>query len=236
MKLKKAWVAACIGLVCWAGFDISALAQVFSQNIVGYASLSMYPGNNFVANQFGNTNNTLNFVFQAPTPEGATFTKWDSASAQYLPLSTYHANSGWTINYDLTYGEGGLLHSPSLFTNTYAGDVWPGFNDSASFVPPLVSSNGVLLLSCYIPISPATFHDVVGREPRNGEAVTILNAMSQVSTTTTFANGFWNNGVPTLDIGQSAFYTLMPVPEPEVIGLFGVGAVLLAAGRRMRKR
>lgn len=220
----------------------SVRAQVYRTNIIGYYNLALYPGDNLIANQVGNDDNALNTIFNQSTslnqgiPEGTTFTKWDSAAAQFLPLSTYDTNRGWSINYTLSYGEGGKLNSPSFLINTFVGSSWSGFDGNGPYNPPLVSIYGTLLLSCYAPINSATFYDVVGRDPQDGESVTALNASSQISTTTTFQNGSWNNGIPSLNIGQSAFFNLEAVPEPEVLSLFSAGAVLLMACRQKRKR
>ncbi len=120
--------------------------------------------------------------------------------------------------------------------DTLVGSIWSGLNVTGSYNPPLVSIYGTLLLSCYVPINSATFFDVVGRDPQNGESVTSLNASSQILNTTTFQNGSWNNGIPLLNVGQSAFFNLAAVPEPEVLSLFGAGAVLLMAHQLKRKR
>ena len=174
----------------------------------------------------------MNTIFNLNIPQGTNFTKWDAALAQYLPSSTYDINRGWSINYNLGYGEGGLLQSPSQFTNTLVGSIWSGFNDSAAFVPPVVSNSGLLLLSCYIPIPSATFYNVVGREPQNGESVSTLDAISQIVITTTFQNGVWDNGDPSLGIGQSAFFNLETAPEPPTLALLGLGLFLLHSLRR----
>ena len=71
-----------------------------------------------------------------------------------------------------------------------------------------------------------------GRDPQNGESVTLLDAVSQTYTTTVFENGVWDNGTPILNIGQSAFFNLEPVPEPAVYNLVGAGLLLLATVRK----
>src|ERR1039457_14204 len=222
MKPNKL-LAVCLVTACFISLRGLSEAQVFSSNIVGYANVPIYAGDNLIANQFGNiSGDSLATIFQYNIPEGATFTRWDSSQLQYMPFSIYDTNSGWSINYDLTYGEGGLFHSPTAFTNTFAGTVWPGWNLQYPFNTPLVSSNGIFLLSCFIPIRNATFYDVVGRDPLDGESVAVLNALSQLSSTTTFHNGSWNNGDPLLVVGQSAFFNLgqsSAVPEPTTCGL-----------------
>jgi hypothetical protein len=219
-------------LVFFVGAVVSAHSQVFSSNIVGSVNLPLYAGDNLIANQLSYSDNTLNAIFQPGVPEGATFTEWDPSSQQYLPTSVYDINTGWSINYELDYGQGGLFHSPVNFINTFAGDVWPGFDGIDPFVPPVVTDSGTLLLSCYIPIASATFYEVVGRDPLNGESVTLLDAASQIYTTTTFENGAWDNGTPILNVGQSAFFNLESVPEPAVYNLVGAGLLLLATVRK----
>ncbi len=216
---------------------VSANGQVYSANIVGYYNLPFYAGDNLIANQLDAgtvPDNALNTVFQpGVVPEGATFTEWDPATQQYLPASVYDTVNGWSINYTLGFGQGGLLNSPSSFVNTFVGSVWSGYDPiTGLWLPPLVTGSGSQLLSCYVPIADATFYDVVGRDPQNGESVTWLNAASQVYTTSTFENGAWNNGIPALNLGQSAVFNLQPVPEPAVHNLIGASIFLLATGRR----
>ncbi len=219
-------------LALFFGASVSGHCQVYSGNTVGYINQPLYAGDNLMANQFSYSNNTLNAIFQPGVPEGATFTEWNPATQQYLPTSVYDINTGWSINYELGYGQCGLFYSPLTFTNTFIGAVWLGYNDKGPFVPPLVTGSGPLLLSCFIPIADATFYDVVGRDPQNGESVTLLDAASQIYTTTTFENGFWDNGVPTLNVGQAAFFDLQSVSEPAVYSLIGAGLLLVGAARK----
>ena len=152
-----------------AGF--SANCQVYSGNIVGYYNLQLYAGNNFIANQLDAgtvPDNMFSAIFQpGVVPEGATFTEWNPATQQYLPTSVYDTIQGWSINYTLGFGQGGLLHSPSSFINTFIGSVWSGYDaNTGMWVLPLVTGSGSQLLSCYVPIADTTFYDVVGRNHR----------------------------------------------------------------------
>jgi hypothetical protein len=132
MNLRKFKAAIGTGLlICWASFCGSTHAQIYSSNVVGYIIQDLFPGNNLIANQLGNDDNMLNAIFNTNSslnqtiPEGTTFTKWDASLGQFLPLSTYDINNGWSINYEFGYGEGGELNSPTSFTNVIVGDVWP---------------------------------------------------------------------------------------------------------------
>ncbi len=220
----------------------AANGQIYSQNIVGYINLGLYSGTNYIANQLDNgEGNTLDTLFTASSsttavPEGTMFTEWNPTTDQFLPVSTYDTVNGWSINYALTYGEGGMLVTPMLFSNAFVGSVSSALTDipgqSGVFTPPLVTGTGLQLLSCVVPFDDATFYDVVGRDPQNGEYVTMFDAADQSVTTTTFEDGAWNNGTPELDVGESAFFYLEPVPEPSAVALASLGAVGLWMWRR----
>src|SRR5436190_10523619 len=98
-----------------------AFAQT-SINVVGYLNLPLYPGDNLVANQFSQGDNTLNTVLINGAAAGSTFTMWDSTANSFLPLSIFDGYS-WSINYTFALGSGGLLNSPLMATNTFVGNV-----------------------------------------------------------------------------------------------------------------
>ena len=190
MKMKRLRIAKILALPAIAAMAASAAsAQVYSVNVVGYVNLPLYTGTNYIANQLDNEQgNSLDTLFQAgetssAIPEGTTFTEWNPATDQFLPASTYDTVNGWSINYALTFGEGGMLITPMLFTNSFVGDLSPAitFNGGTGvFTPPLVTGTGLQFLSCVVPIAGATFYDVVGRDPQNGESVTLLDPGTQV--------------------------------------------------------
>ncbi|MGH7942061.1 MAG: PEP-CTERM sorting domain-containing protein [Limisphaerales bacterium] len=63
----------------------------------------------------------------------------------------------------------------------------------------------------------------------------MFDAADQTITKTTFDDGAWNNGVPELNVGESAFFYLEPAPEPSVACLGAVGLLALAWRRRRSK-
>ncbi len=241
MKRKFPLAAVCYPLVfCALNFTDSLRAQVYSQNIVGYYNLPLNAGNNYIANQLdAGGGNTLDQIFQPGVPNGTTFTEWDASQLQFLPSSIYNAATGWSINYELNLGEGGLLNAPGAFTNTFVGSVGPAFDATTQTInPPLISGSGLWLLSCSVPLADPTFFDVVGRNPEDGDFVRIFNSLSQTETTTTFDNGLWSNGTPLLAVGQAAFFGLQfqPAPEPATLALLATGAGAVLAGNRRRRK
>lgn len=219
--------------------------DVISINIVGFYNLRLYPGENLIANQLAQGDNRLNTVLTNGAAAGSTFAMWDSVANSFLPLSMYNGTN-WSINYNLDLGSGGLLDSPVMATNTFVGNVViytniltdPSFGSGLRWHPNY--ANGLYLLS--IPVALATsgntmFQDVTDRLPNDGESVTTLDAATQAYSTTTYHAGLgWDNGDPTLNIGQAAWFNLgpQPVPEPGVATMALLGIGIAAWWRRRR--
>jgi hypothetical protein len=137
-----------------------------------------------------------------------------------------------------------LLNTPSQFLNTFTGTVenFDGslLGDMFAQPPAFSGPNGVYFLSSKTPLvlsgdvfnpptSSSVFLGILGRAPNEGEQVTTLDALTQTYTTTTFINGAWNNGDPTLAIGEAAMINIGPVPEPSPLALLAAGLGLLGA-------
>jgi hypothetical protein len=247
--MKTCTVKSAVLLLC------CVLTHSASANIVGYYNVQIYAGDNLIANQLDATSsitdNTLNGLFSSPSvPDGATFTEWNPSANAYLPVSTYDSSAGtWDINYNFntfSSGQGGILHSPlnspSPWTETFVGAVVPYTNIVAEFGGPLWDpnyANGLYLIACPVPLSgpmDMMFANVVGRLPRDGEWVKILNPATQTYTNTTFHTGTgWDNGDPSLGVGQAAWFNLV-VPEPSSLAIVGVGVTLLATILQRRAR
>jgi hypothetical protein len=221
------------------GVSTTALAQS-TLNIVGYINVVLQPGDNLVANQLLQqvTDNTLNNCLVGGVLAGTTFTQWDPVHNQFLPLSMFNGHT-WSINYNWNPvdGMGGVINSPSLATNTFVGEVYqnashPVGDPLFGFWDGTLRSPGVYLLQDQDPIQ-ASFTMVVGRDPLDGESVRTLNALTQTYSLTTFHQGVgWDNGVPSLAVGQSAYFTL--VPEPSTLALAALGLALMIRPRRCK--
>lgn len=70
-----------------------------------------------------------------------------------------------------------------------------------------------------MPFDSATFLDIIGRDPHEGEWVKTLDATPQTYTVTTFNNGAWDNGPPSILLDKSAYFGLVDVPEPSTYGV-----------------
>jgi hypothetical protein len=246
--MKKFHDVSCLALFStFLLYSTSAFSQVYSGNVVGYINLPIYAGDNLIANQLDNNGtNNLNSILSGygNVPDGATFTKWDSTANTYLPLSVFSSANGlWSINYNLTFGEGGILHSPTRWTNTFVGNVGNYTNLLPDLFPGGIAWNpdyadGLHLISCPVPLAgpiSSMFMNVTARLPQDGEWVRILDPATQSYTLTTFHTGTgWDNGDPALSGGQSAWFNLgpVPIPEPSTLALVGLGTVLVMRRRR----
>jgi hypothetical protein len=217
-----------------------AKAQI-SFNVVGYYNKFIYTGDNLIANQLDDGTNRLSDLFTSQyLQNGATFTKWDSAANQFLPVSTFNGvTRTWSIDYTFTFGEGASFHSPSGFTNTFLGQVFPGFDvNTGTLNWHPAYTPGLHLIASPIPTDGTfpgldSFHQAVGRGPLDGEWVKTLDPLTQTYTITTYHSGSgWDNGVPNLQIGQAAWFDLATVPEPSFYSLACLALAFLLRGRR----
>jgi hypothetical protein len=73
------------------------MAQVFSQNAVGFYTLNLGQGFNLIANQLVNGDNTLNTIMPVSSsiPDGTTVLTWDVAGQTFNPADTFFAGFGW---------------------------------------------------------------------------------------------------------------------------------------------
>jgi PEP-CTERM motif len=232
---KRNWILSAV----FAGVCASASAQ---SPVVGYYNLAIFPGDNLIANQLATgTSDTLDNVLTHGVPDGSTFTEYDSAANQFLPLSYYNApTSSWTIDYPFApNGVGGVLDAPDSATITLVGGVvnYDINNSQYTFVPPAYGP-GTYLLALAAPLPMGTFSQITGRMPEAGDSFATLDGATQTLTTATFDGATWEIGGlpaadPTLALGNAAYITLV-TPEPSAYVLLGLGMAALFISRRLR--
>jgi len=216
----------------------SALGQF---NIVGYVNRPIVPGASLVANQLNaSPNNSINNILLS-VADGATFTKWDSSANAFLPQSVFNLGThSWSINYSLNLGEGALVTSPSLTTNTFVGEV-VGYTNIISDIgngkwEPNYA-DGLHLIACPMPVGGTVsfmFAKVTGRGPEAGEWVKVLDEGTQTYITATFSGSAWDND-PSLGVTHAAWFNLGPVvPEPSSMALIGVAGLVAWRFRQRR--
>ena len=228
--------------LCLAFAVLASLIRPAHANIVGYVNITFQTGANWFANPLlndGGGGDSLSAIM--PTaPDGTTVSLWNPSVNQFTTFSTFDSGA-WSANLVLDPGTGAMLFAPSQFINTFTGTV-ENFDgtiastDNSFGTAPLFSGpNGHYFLASKTPVALSgndVFQDILGRGPLNGEQVTSLNALTQTYTTTTFLNGVWNNGDPTLAVGQAVMINIGPAPEPSSVALMLAGVASVIAFRR----
>lgn len=128
MRTKTLLITAALSAVGVA----SSMAQVFSQNAVGYYTLNLVEGFNLVANQLNNGDNSIGTVFPV-VPDGTSLLKWDADAQMYTEGDVYFDPDGWFDNASgepsvttLGPGEGAFLNTPVAGSITIVGEVPQG--------------------------------------------------------------------------------------------------------------
>jgi hypothetical protein len=132
-----------VGLVL-AG--LLAARQQASGGVVGYVNVPLTNGYNFIANPLddGRNNTLTNVLFGLPTGSRAYF--WDMTNQVFLPRAT-RLGSGWNRNYDMSVGRGVIVYVPTRYTNTFVGNLLPGYLTNV-----VAGNNQLSLLGCMLPV------------------------------------------------------------------------------------
>ena len=105
------------------------MAQVYSQNAVGYVNTVVYPGFNLIANPLSQGNTTIAALL--PTvPDSTSFYGWVSGPGGGFVIRQFVDGLGWDPDGtpDIASGKGFFLQNvgASPFTVTFVGDVAQG--------------------------------------------------------------------------------------------------------------
>jgi len=121
MKTKSQFLAVALTAVCLEGLLPAGRCQ-----IVGYQTVPIVAGYNFIANPFDATDNTLaNVISPSAPPLGTTVYWWDVTNQQYAAPSVY-SPTGWTANLVVPPGIGFVIGSTSSWALTFSGTLVTG--------------------------------------------------------------------------------------------------------------
>ncbi len=241
MKTKLCGLA----ILLWLSLAVESVpAQIYSQNIIGYVNTVFWTGDTLFNNPLEASPDTLDNLFDPLNiPNGTTVSLWNPATATFDTTAEYTGGT-WSADLTLAPGTGARLTTPLTFTNTIVG---MALNHDGSlftnlvFTPPPVFSgaDGIYLLGDKCPVADTgtdLFLNVIGRLPNVGEQVTLLDGAAQTYATSTYlGNGNWDS-LPTLAVGEAAFFKIDSAPEPGVFGLFSLGVLFLCARMQRQTR
>ena len=216
-----------LGVVWACALAVLVAMPQSAKGFVGYDNFSFEPGDTLFTNPFDDgSNNVLSNLFPADgnQPEGTVVSLWDAAAGDYVPTATF-VSGAWSADFDLLPGTGARLSNPgaAAFINLFVGQV-VNFDGSTGGTPPgnppspFSGPNGLYLLGskCSVALDAGgfpVFESVLGRGPNEGEQFISWDAVAQTSHTTTYSGGVWDNGEPTLEIAEAAFFNVGPVVE-----------------------
>lgn len=200
MKTKTSILTALIALASGAG----AMAQVYSQNVVGYVNVNVPAGFSMISNPLNGSNNNLNTIIPTAT-EGMLLYKF---STTFQDANEYFDGFGWAQNgvattTTLNPGEGAFFYAPAAATLTFVGEVPVG----APLANPVPA--GFSIESSQVPQTGNL--TALGFPAAEGDIVYTFNAATQsYNDAYEYFDGFgWaQNGSaaePTLNPGQSFF-------------------------------
>jgi hypothetical protein len=176
----------------------SSMAQVYSQNAVGYINVTVKPGFNLVGNQLIQANVTIASLLPAP-PAGTIFYSYSNG----FSTTTYDPDlGGWDPdpNLPLPYGGGGFLFNPtaSNFTLTLVGDVGQG--SLANAVPA-----GFAIRASKVPQAGRISTDLGFPAVQNDTLFQYVNPSGYSTYTYDVDLGGWDPAEPTIAVGEGFF-------------------------------
>jgi hypothetical protein len=189
---------------------LSEAQNIYSENVVGYANISLTNGFNLVANNFDfdgtGTNNTIDSVVGTNMPNGTKVYAFSATAGGYSSATFLAASRTWggsnAVAIGMQPGNAFWLRIgptvPLPQTLTTVGNVLVGTN----MVP--VAQNGVFqLMGSTIPVGgPLTTN--LGYVPANADKTFQWDPVAQSWTVRTYSARFntWAGGVPLLRVGE----------------------------------
>jgi hypothetical protein len=198
MRTKTLFLTAVLSI---AG-ALTASAQVYSVNAVGYVNISFPRGFSMFANPLKAADNTLAKLI--PTaPAGTVVYKFNPATGSYSTATFDDLENAWTgAAILLLPGEGAFVSAPSAFQNTFVGEVMQG----TALTTQLPA--GFSIASSQVP-QEGRIDTVLGFPSVEGATIYQFDNATGGYKTAAYDFGEWGPVVPTPKVGE-AFWAKMP--------------------------
>jgi hypothetical protein len=225
----KTLLLACVALA----FSLAtSQAQVYSQNVVGYANVVLYGAGQYsaVANPFDDGNGNYMTNLFANLPQGSAVLIWNGT----VFLTENKTGAGWAAAYKNTQcppGQGFFVKNSSValagptLTNTFVGNVVVPWGGSVTNQMPM----GYTLQGSTVPYagSIATAGST-GGDPNlnyggplaNTSKILTWNALAvpqALTTTTKIGTGKWNGAGASINVGDAFFIYNLPGPATSMV-------------------
>jgi hypothetical protein len=178
------------------------VGDVFSSNVIGYASVSLPPGFSMIANPF-DTSYGVAETFKG-WPEGTTLNRFDT---MLFKLVENGVKDGKWLNPDekLVPGEGAIFFNPTTDykSASFVGDVVQG-----SLSVPIPA--GFSIRSALVP-KPGNLADDLRFPISDGDVIHLFDRERQKYLLHPYQDGRWTAGAPTLGVGE-AFWVAKTAP------------------------
>jgi len=205
MKTKALLLTVALG----AASAATSMAQVYSQNAVGYINVSCKHGFNLVADQLITADRSVQALFPN-APDGFTIYKFTPGSGYAVDANDISGIGGWedpTLTVDL--GGGVFAYNPAAtdYQVTFVGEVPQG-----TLTTPIV--HGFQIISSKVPQS-GHIQTVLGLNPADQDQVYKYTNPSGYSIVTYDLSGIGDwDGDPTLNVGDAIFFYGSPATHP----------------------
>jgi hypothetical protein len=195
MRTKTLLLTAVLGVAGVAATTAQA-QSVYSQNAVGYVTLSLGAGFTIIANPLNNTTNNLNSILTNGIASGTVIYKFNPATQLYVQ-STF-ASGSFHPDQTLNPGEAAFIKLAAAASVTFVGNVPQG---SLSQSIPV----GFSLQSAPIPVSVSLTNSVLGFPGNTSDVAYAFVNSTQLYANHTFVSGKFNPDYAPA-VGEGFFY------------------------------
>ena len=185
------------------------MAQVYSQNAVGYINLSIPSGFSMIANQLVAPSYTLNALIPNPPPGTQVF-KFSNVSG-YSSSTFDEFDLVWSPNGNATLGlgSGAFINATAAFTLTFVGEVPQG----SPITPSTPTPTGFSIVSSQVPQAGKVSTDLKLTAGPGDTVFRFSNASGYSSANFDEFDLVWSPSEPSVNVGE-AFFLLRQSGSP----------------------